>query len=105
MRSVEEQFAGLHRVARRAMARQVNLALAHFPGDVVTLTLLSANPSARQLQVVYAAGGYDLWEKGALIETDLSEESAAEILVREYLRAKAELVLTRRQLRGREEQV
>jgi len=63
------------------------------PGDVATLRC--GNGYGYGLEVVYAAGGYDLWNDGELFKTDLTVDQAAFAIVNAYMWGKATLVLNR----------
>jgi hypothetical protein len=88
VRTREEQRAGLHKLAHRAMHQQVNVALEDVPGDVVSLTPLYYTEPPSRLEVVYADanGAYDLWQGGHLVQVDLTEDEAVQALVNEYNR-------------------
>ena len=90
MRSAEEQFAGLRRLAEVIGKHECNVAIKLADGDVASLTAVDT-PGASE--VVYVVGGYDVWTyeggRQRLQAGDLSCEQAAEIVVSEYFLAKA----------------
>jgi hypothetical protein len=92
MRIIEEQLAGLNIVAQKVMAAVCNCWLHHDPGDVAYLC--TNDPST--VQIVYADGGYDVWDgQNKILFSDVSAERAAEILINEYKENKINIVMTR----------
>ena len=78
MRTLDDQITGLHEIGQRLMAAGCNAALVIQPGDVPAIT------TATGIEVVYAAGGYDVWQDGHLTRTDLTAEQAAQHLIDAY---------------------
>jgi hypothetical protein len=97
LHSLDDQLLGLDELAKwLTHTHRINLKLK--VGDVTAL--MCGYPQA-QLEVVYVAGGYDVWRSGGeLLQTNLSKEGAAEILLREYIELKTGIIV-RREFRGR----
>jgi hypothetical protein len=84
LRSDIEQAVGLDAVARLVTAAGCNCVLTPAGADVAFLAALGP-PSPKE--VVYAAGGYDVWDWGGpreLAQTGLSAEVAAQLIIDEY---------------------
>lgn len=89
MRSHAEQVKGLDAVARIVMQAACNAVVSTHKGDVVTLRAMTPNGLPGQYEIVYAAGGFDVWMNGVeYIATSVSPEAAAQYIIDEYRAAK-----------------
>jgi len=92
MRTPDEQHFGLDQVARLVSQFECNCGMQMAGTDVAFLQAVDT-PNASQ--VVYASGGYDVWNRNDagdemnIQATDLTAEDAAAVIIIEYLSAKA----------------
>ena len=101
MRSLQEQLAGLNKVAQLVALAGCNCTIVHRSNDVAFCAACSYFGGTKGMsQIVYVSGGYDVWEScsGGLNQTDLSARAAADVIIREYQARKLEGV--RRRIEG-----
>lgn len=93
--TTEEQFEKLKLVLDITRHAEVNVAVVADPGDVVYLQAANT-PKASQIVHPLKDRGYDIWTWGpkrmCLVASGVTAERAAEIVVAEYLHAKAQRI-------------
>lgn len=99
--SEQDQQAGLEQVATLLSRRGCQCSVQASSGDVLGLRARDESGVAGTVEVVCAAGGYDLWREGRLAEVGVSVEAAAEAVVRDYRQAKANAIADRRIAQGK----
>lgn len=96
MRPMIEQLDGLAEVSKVAQLKKCNCAIVTREGDVAVLVAaIGSPPKPGYVEIVYASGGYDLWQNGKLCKADLSVNEAASLIIDDYVCGKARIVASR----------